>query len=82
VERDVLAGWLWQREPNCFSMVVPLLPELIVRTRRLVEATTGEEHRRACQAQALLGHLGQEVLRVDDVDEGYTMATGRLGSRW
>jgi len=94
-----------------------LLPELIVRTRLLVEATVGEEHRRACRAQALLGHLGQEVLgrlgepdlswvaanqsvdaaervgdpalsgasawrvchavlRVDDVDEVYTVATG------
>jgi transcriptional regulator with XRE-family HTH domain len=117
VERDVLAaGWLWQREPNCFSVVVPLLPGLIVKTRLLVEVTAGEEHRRACRAQALLGHLGQEVLarlgepdlswvaanqsidaaeqvgdlalsgasawrvchavlRVDDVDEVYTVAT-------
>src|SRR6266542_3960752 len=118
VERDVLAaGWLWQREPNCFSVVVPLLPGLIIKTRLLVEVTAGEEHRRACRAQALLGHLGQEVLarlgepdlswvaanqsadaaeqvgdpalsgasawrvchavlRVDDVDEVYTVATG------
>src|SRR6266545_262910 len=76
VERDVLAaGWLWQREPNCFSVVVPLLPGLIIKTRLLVEVTAGEEHRRACRAQALLGHLGQEVLaRLGEPDLSWVAA--------
>ncbi len=76
LERDVLtAGRLWQREPNCFSVVVPLLPDLIAKTRLLVEATTGEDHRRACRVRALLGHLGQEVLaRLGEPDLSWIVA--------
>jgi transcriptional regulator with XRE-family HTH domain len=82
LEREVLAvGRLWQREPNCFSVVVPMLPDLIVRTRLLVEATTGAEYRRACRAQALLGHLGQEVLgRLGEPDLSWVAANQSVGA--
>jgi transcriptional regulator with XRE-family HTH domain len=76
VERDVLAaGRLWQTEPNCFSVVVPLLPGLVTEARLLVETATGDRHRRACRVLALLGHLGQEVLaRLGEPDLSWIAA--------
>ena len=76
LEADVLdAGRLWQTEPNPFSVVVPLLPDLVAETRLAVEAATAADRRRAWRVAALLGHLGQEVLaRLGEPDLSWIAA--------
>src|SRR4029450_12916034 len=53
LEADVLdTGRLWQTEPNPFSVVVPLLPDLVAETRLAVEAATAADRRRAWRVAA------------------------------
>ena len=76
LEDDVLTAWrLWQMEPNCFTLVVPMLPALISETRLAVEVATGPDRRRVWRVLALLGHLGQEVLaRLGEPDLSWIAA--------
>jgi len=76
LERDVLAtGRLWQTEPACYSVVVPLLPELLVETRLAAHTATGADRRAANRVLALLYQITQEVMaRLGEPDLSWVAA--------
>jgi transcriptional regulator with XRE-family HTH domain len=62
LRRDVLdAGRLWQAEPNCYSAVIPLLPDLVTEARLTAAAAAGDEQRSAGRVLATVCQLAQEV---------------------
>ncbi len=73
---DVLAaGRLWQTEPNCYSAVVPLLPDLIAEARLAAATTAAEQQNQMNRTLALLCQLLQEVLaRLGEIDLAWIAA--------
>lgn len=76
LERDVIAtGRLWQTEPNCYSVVVPLLPGLLVEARLAASTAVGDQRRTANRVLALLCHVTQEVMaRLGEPDLSWIAA--------
>jgi transcriptional regulator with XRE-family HTH domain len=73
---DVLAaGRLWQTDRHCYSVVVPLLPDLITEARLAVTAAGGEQRHEANRTLALLCQLLQEVMaRLGELDLAWIAA--------
>jgi transcriptional regulator with XRE-family HTH domain len=76
LEQDVLAtGRLWQTEPNCYSAVVPLLPDLLTETRIVARTATGGDRRTADRVLSLLHQITQEVMaRLGEPDLSWIAA--------